>query len=218
MGPDGKKIIIPDPVYGLMIAKLFTWFASAEYSLKAIAQESICGGIPVPDSRDKVPVTTLHKILRKRIYMGKFDYAGKTYQGIHEPLIDGVTWARVQEILDGRHEKKRRKVTHDFAFSGIVSCGHCGCSLAGEMKKGRYIYYHCTGYRGKCPERYTREEVLEKDFAAGLRELVIPSPMVAWLQGGTGRQRPDGARRSRTFSAARSGRVGAAGEASGATL
>lgn len=44
------------------------------------------------------------------------------------------------------------------------------------------MYYHCTGYRGKCPEPYIREEVLEKQFAAGLRELVIPREVLAWLQ------------------------------------
>ena len=46
--------------------------------------------------------------------------------------------------------------------------------MVGEVKKKRYVYYHCTGYRGKCPEPYTREEVLAEQLAAGLRELVIP--------------------------------------------
>jgi site-specific DNA recombinase len=52
----------------------------------------------------------------------------------------------------------------------------------GEMKKARYVYYHCTGYRGKCPEPYTREETLEQQFAAGLRQLVIPGPILEWLK------------------------------------
>jgi recombinase-like zinc beta ribbon protein len=47
----------------------------------------------------------------------------------------------------------------------------------GEIKKGRYAYYHCTGYKctgykGKCPEPYTREEVLEKAFAGLLKESI----------------------------------------------
>ena len=50
------------------------------------------------------------------------------------------------------------------------------------MKKGRYVYYHCTGYRGKCLEPYTREEKLASRFAARLRELVIPSEVIAWLR------------------------------------
>ena len=59
-------------------------------------------------------------------------------------------------------------MTHDFAFSGLIACAKCGCSVVGEIKKQRYIYYHCTGYadkcRGKpasCRRKYVREEVLE---------------------------------------------------------
>ncbi len=182
IGDGGKRIIVPDAVFGPMIVKLYTWFASGEYSLKQLARKTYEEGFRSRRGQNKIPVTTLHKILRNRIYTGQFEYAGKTYDGTHEPLIDRTTWERVQEILDGRHQKKHRKVTHDFAFSGIVSCGHCGCSLVGELKKARYVYYHCTGYRGKCPERYTREEVLAQQFAAGLRGLVIPGPIVEWLQ------------------------------------
>ncbi len=181
-GPDGKRIIVPDPLLGPMITRLFTWFAAGEYSLKALAERAYAEGFRFRRTRNKIPITTLHKILRKRIYMGEFDYAGTTYQGNHEPLASRETWERVQEILDGRHEKKHRKVTHDFAFSGLVSCGHCGCSLVGEIKKKRYVYYHCTGYRGKCPEPYTREEVLERQFTDSLHDLIIPPPVLEWLQ------------------------------------
>jgi site-specific DNA recombinase len=63
----------------------------------------------------------------------------------------------------------RNKRTHDFAFSGLITCGHCGCAIVGELKKGRHVYYHCTGYKGKCPEPYTREEVLERKFIGLLK-------------------------------------------------
>ena len=71
---------------------------------------------------------------------------------------------------------------HDFVFSGLVECGHCGCSLVGEIKKGRYIYYHCTGYKGKCPEPYTREEVLEEQFAGLLKRLRFEPDVLAWVK------------------------------------
>jgi site-specific DNA recombinase len=151
-------------------------------SLKTLAQKAYAEGFRFRRSGNKIPVTTLHKILRNRIYVGDFDYAGKTYQGIHEPLVDRATWQKVQEILDGRQEKKHRKVIHDFTFSGAITCGHCGCSLVGEIKKGRYIYYHCTGYRGRCPEPYTRQEELISQFAARLRDLVVAPEVREWLQ------------------------------------
>jgi site-specific DNA recombinase len=113
--------------------------------------------------------------------MGDFDWDGMTYQGTHEPLVSRACWERVQELLDARAENKTRKVTHDFAFTGLVHCGHCGCHLVGELKKGRYIYYHCTGNREKCPEPYTRQEVLTTEFAGVLGDLVIPEPILQWL-------------------------------------
>lgn len=77
-------------------------------------------------------------------------------------------------MLSGRAENRTRKVKHDFVYTGLVHCGHCGCLFVGELKKSRYVYYHCTGNRGKCPEPYTREERLSSQFANLLNELVIP--------------------------------------------
>ena len=59
--------------------------------------------------------------------------------------------------------------------------------MVGELKvkkatnKG-YVYYHCTGYHGKCGEPYTPEKVVEDRFGAALKELVIPPGTLKWLQ------------------------------------
>ena len=66
-----------------------------------------------------------------------FDWDGKDYTGSHEPLVTRECWQRVQELLDARAENKTRKVKHDFAFTGLVHCGHCGCLFVGEIKKSR---------------------------------------------------------------------------------
>ena len=42
--------------------------------------------------------------------------------------------------MDGRNASKHRRMTHDFAFSGLIACGQCGCSMVGEIKKQRYVY------------------------------------------------------------------------------
>ena len=47
---------------------------------------------------------------------------------------------------------------YNWAFQGLMFCGHCGCALVAEIKKKRYVYYHCTGNKGKCPEKWVREE------------------------------------------------------------
>ena len=33
---------------------------------------------------------------------------------------------------------------------GLIACAQCGCAVVGEIKKQRYVYYHCTGYADKC--------------------------------------------------------------------
>jgi site-specific DNA recombinase len=53
--------------------------------------------------------------------------------------------------------------------------------LVGELKKGRYVYYHCTGNRGKCPEPYAHQSIFTETFAGILQELVIPGPILEWL-------------------------------------
>ena len=48
---------------------------------------------------------------------------------------------QVQEVFEGANRPKYTKRQH--AFTGLVTCGRCGCALTAEIKKGRYVYYHC---------------------------------------------------------------------------
>jgi site-specific DNA recombinase len=178
-GSNGKRIITPDPATAGIITELFDRFRTGRYSLESLVEELRAEGMTLRGQ--KLHRSTAHQILRKRLYMGDFDWDGTTYQGTHEPLVSRESWQRVQELLNARAENKTRKVKHDFAFTGVVQCGHCGCFLVGELKKGQYLYYHCTGNRGKCPEPYTRQEVLTSEFASILGELVIPAPTLEWL-------------------------------------
>jgi hypothetical protein len=43
------------------------------------------------------------------------------------------------------------------------------------------VYYHCSGYKGKCPEPYVREEVLEEQFAAFLERLHFDEEVLNWV-------------------------------------
>jgi len=125
--------------------------------------------------------SNVHRLLQSRVYTGDFDWNGRTYRGSHEPLISTALFERVQEILEGRYSTKEKVTKHEFTFSGLVHCGHCGCALVGERKKGKYVYYHCTGKKGKCPEPYAREEALEACFADLLKGLVFDDEVMDWI-------------------------------------
>jgi site-specific DNA recombinase len=177
--PSGKRVIVPDPDTAPMVTQIYDRFATGEYSIRALVRQINFEGMMLRGRRFTSSVT--HQVLRKRLYMGDFDWDGVTYKGSHEPLVTVEVWQRVQQLLNARAEKKTRSVKHDFAYKGLVHCGHCGCLMVGEIKKGRYVYYHCTGNRGKCGEPYTRQGVLTDAFAAILREFVIPQPVLDWL-------------------------------------
>ena len=187
--PDGKKIIATDPDVGSIVSKLFEWYATGQYSLQEVAQMARGAGLVYRKSGAKVAVSAVHSILRNRLYTGQFEWNGKLIQGTHEPLVAVELWERVQGVLVGRFAKKHRRMTHDFAFSGLIACVKCGCSVVGEIKKQRYVYYHCTGYADKCQgnpascrRRYVREEVLEQQFTELLGRLHFDDEVLEWVR------------------------------------
>ncbi|PHZ83926.1 recombinase family protein [Paremcibacter congregatus] len=181
-GENGKRIIETDPVLGPMITCLFEWYCTGRYSLRQVSEKARQAGLIFRKSGKPVPTSSIHKILRNRLYTGVFEWRGKLYKGSHELLIPFVLWERVQGVLDGRNASKIRGSSYNFAFTGLVTCGHCGCAMVAEIKKKKYIYYHCSGYKGKCDEPYTREEVLEEHFTALLKQLRFDDEVFEWIR------------------------------------
>jgi site-specific DNA recombinase len=188
-GPDGKKIIASDPAVAPIVAKLFEWYATGTLSLKEVAQKARAAGLAYRRSGAPVPVSTVHTILRNRLYTGELEWNGHIFQGRHEPLVTRELWERVQVVLDGRNANKAKRGKHDFAFSGLIACARCGCSVVGEVKKQRYVYYHCTGYADKCQgtpiscrRRYVREEALEQKFTELLGRLRFDDEVLEWVR------------------------------------
>lgn len=180
-GPDGKKIIVPDPKKAGAITHLFGWYATGTLSVKELAKQAQRAGLCHERAGKALPQSSIHAVLRNRIYMGEFEWRGRLYKGRHQPLVPRELWERVQGILDGRNAKKPKSGKPEFAFVGLITCGHCGCAMTAEIKKGRYVYYHCSGWKGKCPEPYVREEVLSERFSALLTQLDFGEPVVDWL-------------------------------------
>jgi hypothetical protein len=181
MGPNGKRIIEPHPTQAPIIKQMFEWYATGQCSLAEVTKRATLAGLLSRRTGQVMSRSNVHRLLQSRVYTGDFDWNGRTYRGSHEPLISTGLFERVQEILEGRYSTKEKVTKHEFTFSGLVHCGHCGCALVGEKKKGKYVYYHCTGNKGKCPEPYAREEVLEACFADLLKGLVFDDQVMDWI-------------------------------------
>ena len=185
--PDSrKKMIEPDPDRAPLVVQLFEWYATGDYSIKELGRMARDSGLTFRKSGTLIPTSTVHRILRQRIYTGDFEWHGKVHRGTYKGLISRQLWERVQDVLDGRNAKRPKRRRHQFTFSGLIQCGHCGCSMVGELQRGQlgrgqYVYYHCTGNKGRCPERYTREEVIVAQFSGQLRRLRFDPPVLEWI-------------------------------------
>jgi len=103
----------------------------------------------------------IYKIFTSLFYAGIVENAGVQYQGAHEPIITLEEYDRVQMLL-GRKGRPRPK-HHEFAFTGSIRCGVCGCLYTAETKKKllksgeirEHTYYHCTRRttKIKCDQR-----------------------------------------------------------------
>jgi len=100
----------------------------------------------------------VERILKNPIYYGMFRWKGKIWPGIHTPIISKELFDQVQEVFASQNRAKTR--CHRFAFGNLMRCSRCGCRITAGKIKGRYIYYWCTGFRGKCGQPYVSEQKL----------------------------------------------------------
>jgi site-specific DNA recombinase len=135
-----------------------------------------------------VQMSTLYRMFKNPFYYGliKRHHDGKLYQvpGAHEPMITKEEFLKVQNLFG---DKKIKKTTRKpFSFTGIISCGECGCMVTAEEKVKtngkKYTYYRCTKRKQdvRCSQRTIRLEDLEDQITEVLESITIPSTFVSW--------------------------------------
>jgi site-specific DNA recombinase len=87
-------------------------------------------------------------------------------------LIDAATFDRVQRVFAGHNKPKYRK--HDFAFAGLLTCAHDGCTVTTELQKKKYVYYRCSHGRGKCDLPYMPESKVSDHLGDVLKGICVP--------------------------------------------
>jgi site-specific DNA recombinase len=134
---------------------------------------------------DSMPVTVngMTWILTNRFYAGYITSDGVEYRGLHEPLVDEDTLAKVQSIFAARDGRSVRDRRHRHYLKGIVHCGVCGRGLSLQLSKGgRYRYFFCLGQKDRqyptgCQERYVPADKLEAAVEALYQDVQLPA---AW--------------------------------------
>lgn len=136
-------------------------------------------------NQPKITKGQLEHLLKNPFYYGMIRFKEHLFRGVHEPLVSKELFDKVQ-IAFKKDNKPHYVNKHDFAFAGMLTCGECGCTITAELKKGRYIYYHCTGGKGECEQKskYIPQDKLEEMFdEAAKRVSITTEHRHFWVQG-----------------------------------
>lgn len=153
------------------IRKAFELYATGEYTLKAVNRFLADSGISSYRKRP-LSVSCVQRMLKNHFYYGVFKFNNEIYQGSHEPIISKKLFDSVQQVMNNRGKKKRKR-KHEFAFSGLMRCGNCGCLITAETQKG-HNYYRCTKKKQTCNEKYLREENLVEQMKGIIQKVSLP--------------------------------------------
>ncbi|MBX3435751.1 MAG: recombinase family protein, partial [Pirellulales bacterium] len=161
---DGRSLVETVPENARNVRRIFDLYAYEGHTLDSLVDELDKTGAVYSSKTRRFTRSKLHTLLRDRAYLGEVAYRGQWYPGTHEPLIDRVTFDRVQKLLGGSIYR-----SHELTYAGgLIACGHCGRPITGEtiQKKGphgvkQYRYYRCSGYSA---EGHPRVRLRERDL------------------------------------------------------
>jgi len=154
--------------------RIFELYATGQYSLATLRKKLR------EEFGQNLAKSYLAKLLKNPFYHGMFYWQGTLYSGTHTPLVGRDVFESVQAVFLGHNKPKYQK--HVFAFGGLLRCAYDDCTVTAEIKKNRYTYYRCTGYRGKCELPYFREEELGDRLGEVFKNIHIPDDILAQLQ------------------------------------
>ena len=173
------KCIELNPETAPKVFKLFEMYSTGNFSLEDIRKLASQVGLKYP-SGNAPSMSTLHRILCNPFYYGEFQWHGELYPGKHSPLISRALFEKVQKNLRRGNQRNKGKV--QIPYLGLMKCGYCGCSITGEIKKRKYVYYHCTEFKGKCSQPWVRVEEIEELFGNILKDLKLPDQTIQWVK------------------------------------
>ena len=179
---DGRGIIVVDQIAADNVKRMFHLYAYGNLTLDGVTEQINTEGRSFRKSQTKFPRSSIYRFLLDRAYIGEISFRGQWHPGKHEPLIDRMTWDRVQALLgEGNYH------SHALTYSGeFMRCAHCGRPITGEHKTKQtktgersYVYYRCARYtQPGHPRVRVREEELDRQVLAVFDKIRIQDESV----------------------------------------
>ncbi len=176
--------IEPDEVKARAIKKAFEEYKTGNLTYVSLAQ--FLADLDVTTRKGKpLAKVSIKKLLTNRAYLGFIKYGDEWFNGNFAPLISPQLFADVQKVLQSRERPRKRKVKHDFPFTGLFRCGECGSMISAQWTTNRhgtkYRYYRCSKKSGRCGQSYLQEKDLVSQLKARLQTISLPDRYTAWM-------------------------------------
>jgi site-specific DNA recombinase len=182
---DEQKRLVPDQRTAPVVRRIFSLYAQGRLGTAAIARTLAAEQAPAPPAGWQPAVVQL--ILDNEAYLGRVIWRRQSLPGLHEPLIDDITFQRARGLLRERGEDMalRRGNTSDYLLSGLVRCDRCRRAYVGMSARGNggtYHYYACTGRqklgRAGCDGERIPRDKLEQAVLTQIASLYRDSTLI----------------------------------------
>lgn len=183
------KSIIVDPDRFDMVRRMWDMMLTGTYTVKAIGEiadkEWGLRTIKRKQSGDKpLSYSGVYDMFHNPFYKGVILYNGNENPGLHQPMVTGEEFDRVQDLIHTKLPERPKNKEYIFAFRGMIACGECGCSVTPQhsvktQKNGvvhEYDYYRCTLRRNnyQCNQKqYKTEDDLNEQIKRELKSRTI---------------------------------------------
>ncbi len=145
---DEHKALAVDERTAPTVKRIFDLYVEGRLGTAAIARLLVSEQAPAPPAGWQPAV--VRWILNNEAYLGRVNWRQQSLPGLHEPLVDEVTFQRARRLLRERGEDMalRRSNPTDYLLSGLLRCGRCRRAYVGMSARGNggtYHYYACSG-------------------------------------------------------------------------
>ncbi len=177
---EDKSNVIVDQDKGFLVVKVFELYATGKYSMKTISELVKNLGLTAKSGK-ALSTSQIEQILSEPFYYGIMLVKGIEYPHHYETLISKQLFLKCQKVRESWNKKPFQYAAKPFIFRGLVSCDVCNCTITPETAKGKYTYYSCTNYRGKCKRLYVPEKVLLEPIYDTLKRLELPQAGIDYV-------------------------------------
>ncbi len=155
----GRRGIEVDPQNAPYVVKMFELYASGLHSFQTVANEMDKVGVKNAHGRKILP-SRIEETLKNPFYYGVMRIKGEMHPHKYPPLISEELFYKAKRVMSGHNKAPVQYAGKPILLRGLITCQHCGCTVSGDIKKEKYVYYSCGNSKKICKKVWVNEDKL----------------------------------------------------------